>query len=108
MKKIFFILSMALLLVLHDSFAQNTIVFKGQLYHNQLGPMKRVRVIINNQYPALTDDAGIFQVALAKNSTSARVSMPMTNYQILYPAGGYVAIPRDLKDVPQIIIGSHA
>jgi hypothetical protein len=88
------------------SIAQNTFAFKGQIFHNQQGPQKRIRVIVNNQYPAITDDAGVFQVALVRGTTHIRVALTQPDYQILYPSNGYVAIPRDLKDVPQIIIGS--
>jgi hypothetical protein len=86
---------------------QNTIVFKGQLYHNKSGPLKKVRVVVNNQYPAMTDDAGIFAVTLPRSATNVRITVPLSNHHIIYPAGGYLAIPRDLKDIPQIIVGKR-
>ena len=86
--------------------AQNTFSFKGQVYHNKLGPQKNVSVLIDNQYPAVTNDAGVFIVGLPTATNHVKVTLAKTNYTILYPYGGYLLIPRDLNEVPQIIVGN--
>jgi hypothetical protein len=86
--------------------AQNTFSFKAQVYHSKLGPQKNISVLIDNQYPAVTNDAGVFIVALPKTTSHLKVSLSQTNYTILYPYGGFVLVPKDLNDVPQIIIGN--
>jgi hypothetical protein len=86
--------------------AQNTFSFKAQIYHNKLGPQKNVSVLIDNQYPAVTNDAGVFIVGLPNATNHVKVTLSKTNYAILYPYGGYLLIPRDLNDVPQVIVGN--
>ena len=85
--------------------AQHTILFKGQVYHNKSGAQKNMTVLINNQYPAVTNDAGIFQIALPDETNHIRVSLAKPRYAILYPPGGYVLVPRDLNEAPQVILG---
>jgi hypothetical protein len=86
--------------------AQNTFTFKAQVIHTHQGPQKKIRVLINNQVAAITDDSGIFQAVLPRRTTSIKITLTQGDYHVLYPFGGYVAIPRDLSDIPQIIIGS--
>lgn len=86
--------------------AQHTFTFKGQVYHNKLGALRNVSVLIDNQYPAVTNDAGIFQTALPDGTTQVKVSFAKSDYTILYPYGGLVLIPRDANAAPQIIVGS--
>lgn len=86
--------------------AQNTFAFKAQLYHNKLGPQKNVSVLLDNQYTAVTNDAGVFIVNLPKGTNHIKVSLATNTYNILYPYGGYVLVPRDVNDVPQVIIGN--
>jgi hypothetical protein len=86
--------------------SQNTITFKGQVYHNKLGPQKNLSILVDNQYPAVTNDAGVFIISLPKNTNRVKVSLSKSNYNILFPFGGLVLLPRDPNDVPQIIIGN--
>lgn len=86
--------------------AQNTFSFKGQVYHNKLGALKNVSVIIDNTYPSVTNDAGVFVVGLPNNTTHIKVALSNSDYSILYPYGGYIAIPRDLNETPQVIVGN--
>jgi hypothetical protein len=55
---------------------------------------------------ATTNDAGIFVIGLNNNVTHVKVALQQTGYTVLYPTGGYVSVPRDLNDMPEIIIGS--
>jgi hypothetical protein len=86
--------------------AQNTFSFRAQVIHSHLGPQKKVRVLINNQIAAITDEEGIFQVVLPRRTMGIKVTLTQGDFQVLYPFGGYVAIPRNLDDIPQVVIGS--
>ena len=94
-------------IALISAVAQKTFQFKGQIYHNKSGPQKNISVLIDNQYPAVTNDNGIFIAAgLPQSTTMIKVSLSKSDYTILYPYSGYVLIPKDLNAVSQIIIGS--
>ena len=77
-----------------------------QVLHNKLGTQKNMKLLVDNQYNVATDDAGVFVIALRNETNHIRVTLSSSSYKILYPVGGYIAIPRDLNDVPQLIIGS--
>jgi len=85
--------------------AQNTFAFKGKVIHNKKGLMKQFNVLVNNEV-ATTNDAGIFVIGLNNDITHVKIGLQEAGYSVLYPTGGYVSIPRDLNDVPEIIIGS--
>jgi hypothetical protein len=85
--------------------AQNTFAFKGKVIHNKKGLMKQFSILVNNEV-AITNDAGIFVIGLNHDVTHVKIGLQHTGYTLLYPTGGYVSIPRDLNDVPEIIIGS--
>jgi hypothetical protein len=87
------------------AFAQNTFAFKAKVIHNKKGIMKDFTILVNSEV-ATTNDAGIFIIALNNDVTHIKVALEQTNYTVLYPTDGYVAVPRDLNDVPEIIIGS--
>lgn len=88
-------------------FAQNTYAFKAKVFHNKNGLMKQFNLLVNSNV-AVTNDAGIFVVPLDNSISHVKVQLlPQNNYTILYPTAGYIAIPRDLNDMPEIIIGSH-
>jgi len=91
----------------NSAVAQNTISFKGQVLDNQYRPQTNFRLTVNNQNGVITDNAGIFLVHLLKGSTHLRIISAQDNYVILYPPGGYLAVPRDLKDVVPVIAGSE-
>ncbi len=86
--------------------AQNTFAFKAKVMHNKTGLMKQFSVIINSTV-AVTNDAGIVVIPLNNSTNHVKVQLQQSNYVILYPIAGYVAVPRDLNDMPEIIIGSH-
>jgi hypothetical protein len=88
-----------------SAFAQNTFAFKAKVIHNKKGIMKDFSIVVNSEV-ATTNDAGIFVIALNNDVTHVKVALQQTNYTVLYPTGGYVFVPRDLNDVPEIIIGS--
>jgi hypothetical protein len=67
--------------------------------------MKDFTILVNSE-AATTNDAGIFVIALNHDVTHVKVGLQQTAYTVLYPTGGYVSVPRDLNDVPEIIIGS--
>ncbi len=85
--------------------AQNTFAFKAKVIHNKKGLMKDMTVLVNSN-PAVTNDAGILVIGLPNNTTHVKVALQQADYTILYPTAGYIAIPRDLNDMPEIIIGS--
>ena len=85
--------------------AQNTFAFKCRVIHNKKGIMKQFSVLVNDE-KATTNDAGIFVLALDNSRTYATVALQQTVYTILYPLGGHVPVPRDLNELPEIIIGS--
>ena len=85
--------------------AQNTFAFKAKVIHNKKGLMKDMTVLVNSN-PAVTNDAGILVIGLPNNTTHVKVALQQQGYTILYPTAGYIAIPRDLNDMPEIIIGS--
>lgn len=85
--------------------AQNTFSFKAKVIHNKKGLMKNVTVLVNSN-SAVTNDAGILVIGLPNTTTHVKVALQQNNYTILYPTAGYIAIPRDLNDMPEIIIGS--
>src|SRR4051794_25051162 len=85
--------------------AQNTFAFKGKVIHNKKGLMKQFSIVVNNEV-ATTNDAGIFVMGLNNDVTHVKIGLQEAGYTVLYPTGGYVSIPRDLNDVPEIIIGS--
>lgn len=85
--------------------AQGTFAFKAKVIHNKKGLVKNITVLVNSN-PAITNDAGILIIGLPNNTTHVKVALQQTHYAILYPIAGYVAIPRDLDDMPEIIIGS--
>lgn len=87
-------------------FAQNTFAFKGKILHNKTGLMKQFGLLVNSNV-AVTNDAGIFVIPLSNNTTHIRIQLQQSKYVVLYPTAGYVAVPRDLNDMPEIIIGSH-
>lgn len=69
--------------------------------------MKQFRLLVNSNV-AVTNDAGIFVIPLNKNTNHVKVQLQQSKYVVLYPTAGYVAIPRDLNDMPEIIIGSNS
>ncbi len=85
--------------------AQNTFAFKAKVIHNKKGLMKDMTVLVNSN-PAVTNDAGILVIGLPDNTMHVKVALQQADYTILYPTAGYIAIPRDLNDMPEIIIGS--
>ena len=85
--------------------AQNSFAFKAKVIHNKKGLMKNITVLVNSN-PAVTNDAGILVIGLPGNTTHVKIALQQSDYTILYPTAGYVAIPRDLNDMPEIIIGS--
>jgi hypothetical protein len=85
--------------------AQNTFAFKAKVIHTKTGLMKQYSLIINSSV-ATTNDAGILVVPLNNNTTHVKVQLQQNNYVVLYPTAGYVAVPRDLNDMPEIIIGN--
>src|SRR5215217_249152 len=95
-----------LLLPLATLFAQNTFAFSAKVMHNKNGLMKQFSLLVNSNV-AVTNDAGIFVVPLNNNTNHVKVQLQQSKYVVLYPTAGYVAIPRDLNDMPEIIIGSH-
>jgi hypothetical protein len=87
------------------AFAQNTFAFKAKVIHNKKGVMKDFNILVNSEV-ATTNDAGVFVIALNNDVTHVKVALQEASYAVLYPTGGYVSVPRDLNDVPEIIIGS--
>lgn len=87
------------------AFTQNTFAFKAKVIHNKKGIMKDFNILVNAEV-ATTNDAGIFVIPLKNDVTHVKVALQQTSYTVLYPTGGYVSVPRDLNDVPEIIIGS--
>src|SRR3954469_4209787 len=87
------------------AFAQNTFAFKAKVIHNKKGIMKDFSILVNSEV-ATTNDAGIFVIPLNNEVTHVKVGLQQPSYTVLYPTGGYVSVPRDLNDVPEIIIGS--
>lgn len=87
-------------------FAQNTFAFKAKVLHNKTGLMKQFSLLVNSSV-AVTNDAGILVVPLNNNTNHVKIQLQSSKYVVLYPTAGYVAIPRDLNDMPEIIIGSH-
>lgn len=61
-----------------------------------------------NSNIAVTNDAGIFVVALSSNTSHVKIQLQQHNYTVVYPTAGYVAVPRDLNDMPEIIIRSYS
>jgi len=102
-KRLFFILFFVCINI--DLFAQNTFAFRAKVIHNKKGIMKDFSILVNSEV-ATTNDAGIFVIGLTNNVTHVKVALQQTGYTVLYPTGGYVSVPRDLNDVPEIIIGS--
>lgn len=86
--------------------AQNTFAFKAKVMHNKTGLMKQFSVVVNSNV-AVTNDAGVLVIPLNNSTNHVKVQLQQSNYVILYPIAGYVAVPRDLNDMPEIIIGSH-
>jgi hypothetical protein len=96
-----------LLLVRNNTvFSQNTFAFKAKVLHNKTGMMKQFSLLVNSSI-AVTNDAGIFVIPLTNNTNHVKIQLQQSNYVVLYPTAGYVAVPRDLNDMPEIIIGSH-
>lgn len=88
-----------------DVAAQGTFTFKAKVIHNKKGLMKNMSVLVNSN-PAVTNDAGIIVIGLPNATTHVKIALTQAEYSILYPTAGYVAVPRDLNDMPEIIIGS--
>jgi hypothetical protein len=86
-------------------FAQNTFAFKAKVLHNKTGMMRQFSLLVNSNV-AVTNDAGILVVPLTMNTNHVKIQLQQNNYVVLYPTAGYVAIPRDLNDMPEVIIGS--
>lgn len=86
--------------------AQNTFAFKAKVIHNKTGLMKQFSLLVNSN-AAVTNDAGVFVAALNNGTNHVKIQLQQSNYIVLYPTAGYVAIPRDLNDMPEIIIGSQ-
>lgn len=105
MKPLKYLLLFMLCICYRDVTAQNTFAFKGKVIHNKKGLMKNITVLVNSN-PAVTNDAGIFVIGLPNSTTHVKVALQQGEYTILYPTAGYVAIPRDLNDMPEIFIGS--
>ena len=105
MKPLTYLLCFVLCFSTRDVTGQGTFTFKAKVIHNKKGLMKNITVLINSN-PAVTNDAGILVIGLPNNTTHVKVALQQTDYTILYPTAGYVAIPRDLNDMPEIIIGS--
>src|SRR3954453_10040404 len=87
------------------AFTQNTFAFKAKVIHNKKGVMKDFNILVNSEV-ATTNDAGVFVIGLNNDVTHVKVALQEASYAVLYPTGGYVSVPRDLNDVPEIIIGS--
>jgi len=105
MRSLKFICFVVVCLFCRDVSAQNTFAFKAKVIHNKKGLMKNLAVLVNSN-PAVTNDAGILVIGLPNNTTHIKVSLAAADYSVLYPTAGYVAIPRDLNDMPEIIIGN--
>jgi hypothetical protein len=85
--------------------AAGSFTFKAQVLHERLGPMKRFTLTVDGR-STITDDGGVLEVPLATGTTHVVVAVAGPDYAIHYPFGGFVAVPRDLRDMPQIVVGS--
>ena len=99
MKPLKYIFSYILCIFCLDVTAQGTFTFKAKVIHNKKGLVKNITVLVNSN-PAVTNDAGILVIGLPNNTTHVKVALRQSDYTILYPTAGYVAIPRDLNDMP--------
>lgn len=87
-------------------FAQNTFAFKAKVLHNKTGLMKQFSLLVNSNV-AVTNDAGIFVIPLNNSVNHVKIQLQQNNFVVLYPTAGFVYVPRDLNDMPEIIIGSN-
>ena len=67
--------------------------------------MKQFSVLVNSEV-AVTNDAGVFVIGLNNDITHVKIGLQQAGYTVLYPTAGYVPIPRNLNDIPEIIIGN--
>src|SRR5687768_7292909 len=84
--------------------AQNSIIFKVKIQHAEHGLLKRTRLLVNGQL-LLSNDSGILKITVPKSMSSVRISLPHANLVLLYPPGGYLPVPRDLREVPVVVAG---
>ena len=68
--------------------------------------MKQFSLLVNSNV-AVTNDAGIFVIPLNNSVNHVKIQLQQNNFVVLYPTAGFVYVPRDLNDMPEIIIGSN-
>jgi hypothetical protein len=84
--------------------AQNTITLKLKIQHAEHGILKKTRMLVNGQL-LQSNDSGIVKVTLPKTLSSVKVSLPQSNHVLLFPPGGQLPLPRDLREMPVVIAG---
>ena len=105
MRCLTFILAAALTSYTSGSTAQTTVPVKIQFQHADLGFAKRLRVSVNNQL-YITNDSGFLKLALPKTVGYIKIALPLSSELVLYPPNGQLPIPKDVKQVPLVIVGS--
>ena len=103
MRRLSFIITM-LLTTAVDVTAQTTVTIKLIFQHADYGVFKRARVSVNNQLLS-TNDSGIVRVVIPRALSSVKISLPQSNDLLLYPPDGYLPVPKDLKEIPLVIVG---
>ena len=103
MRRLSFIITIVLAFTF-DSTAQTTVTLKLAFHHADHGLFKRARVLVNNQLLS-TNDSGILRVLLPKSVNSVKISLPQSNNLLLYPPDGHLPVPKDLKEIPLVIVG---
>ena len=67
--------------------------------------MKRFAVLVDGQQ-AVTNDAGVFLIALNSSVTHVKIDMESNQYSVLYPSAGHLFIPKDPNAIQEIIVGN--
>jgi hypothetical protein len=91
-------------LIASTSTAQNSITLKIKIQHAEDGMLKKARVLVNGQL-LQANDSGMVKISLPKTSSSVRVSLLHSNLVLLFPPGGHLAVPRDLREIPVVVAG---
>lgn len=87
--------------------SQSTFILKLKVSHIKTGLLPNYAILINGQQTN-TDGMGFVNLALNENRTYVNVELlNSTNNSILYPLRGHLSIPKDGKEILEIIIGTQ-
>ncbi|MFT3749219.1 MAG: hypothetical protein QM768_12920 [Agriterribacter sp.] len=101
------LLAMATLFAMGFCYGQNDRKFKGRLIllDGNQKVLNNVSVRLVDQGVAATGTDGKFEIAINSNVTSVTLQLVDNEWDILYPTGGKISVPKNADDIVEIVVG---